>query len=163
METDKTYLAHHGIKGQKWGVRRYQNEDGSRTALGKAREYEHMKRRDKKKYMRDLKEDMQDDYWKIKDSYYNTKQYKDYEKKFNDSYKKYMDSDTSESESILEKKIDSLVKSEKYREGAYTASVLRKKYGDENFALFVSDGKTMDYGKQIFQKFVEDNSDLDWA
>lgn len=29
------YLAHHGIKGQKWGVRRYQNKDGSLTALGK--------------------------------------------------------------------------------------------------------------------------------
>lgn len=32
-----TYLAHHGIKGQKWGVRRYQNEDGTLTAEGKAR------------------------------------------------------------------------------------------------------------------------------
>lgn len=28
-------LEHHGIKGQKWGVRRFQNEDGSLTALGK--------------------------------------------------------------------------------------------------------------------------------
>ena len=31
------YLAHHGIKGQKWGVRRYQNEDGSLTSEGKDR------------------------------------------------------------------------------------------------------------------------------
>lgn len=30
-------LCHHGIKGMKWGVRRYQNEDGSFTSEGKAR------------------------------------------------------------------------------------------------------------------------------
>jgi hypothetical protein len=30
-------LQHHGIKGQKWGVRRFQNEDGSLTDAGKAR------------------------------------------------------------------------------------------------------------------------------
>ena len=31
-------LYHYGIKGMRWGVRRYQNPDGSRTALGKKRE-----------------------------------------------------------------------------------------------------------------------------
>ena len=30
-------LYHHGIKGQKWGVRRYKNEDGSLTSEGKKR------------------------------------------------------------------------------------------------------------------------------
>ena len=30
-------LYHHGIKGMKWGVRRYQNTDGSYTAAGKSR------------------------------------------------------------------------------------------------------------------------------
>ena len=30
-------LAHHGIKGQKWGVRRFQNADGSLTIAGKKR------------------------------------------------------------------------------------------------------------------------------
>ena len=29
------YLMHHGILGQKWGVRRFQNADGSLTAAGK--------------------------------------------------------------------------------------------------------------------------------
>lgn len=30
-------LYHHGIKGQKWGVRRFQNPDGTRTEAGKER------------------------------------------------------------------------------------------------------------------------------
>lgn len=33
--TDELY--HHGIKGQRWGIRRYQNPDGTLTAVGKRR------------------------------------------------------------------------------------------------------------------------------
>lgn len=31
------FLAHHGIKGQKWGIRRFQNPDGTLTEAGKKR------------------------------------------------------------------------------------------------------------------------------
>lgn len=37
MSKFKPVLVHHGIKGMRWGVRRYQNEDGSYTAAGKKR------------------------------------------------------------------------------------------------------------------------------
>lgn len=33
------YLCHWGIKGQKWGVRRYQNKDGTLTSQGRIRYY----------------------------------------------------------------------------------------------------------------------------
>jgi len=34
----ETELYHHGVKGQRWGVRRYQNYDGTLTAKGKKRD-----------------------------------------------------------------------------------------------------------------------------
>lgn len=43
-KTDKD-IFHHGILGQKWGVRRFQNKDGSLTAAGKNRYREHIKQK----------------------------------------------------------------------------------------------------------------------
>ncbi len=33
----ENYLEHYGVQGQKWGIRRFQNKDGTLTELGKKR------------------------------------------------------------------------------------------------------------------------------
>ena len=50
------FLCHFGILGQKWGVRRYQNEDGTYTEEGK------------KRYGRDSDSDSESDSWKKSDA-----------------------------------------------------------------------------------------------
>lgn len=48
------FISHHGIKGQKWGVRRYQNEDGTLTSEGQKRYAEYKMLTEKaKKQIRD--------------------------------------------------------------------------------------------------------------
>lgn len=41
---NNTYLAHHGVKGQKWGERRYQEPDGTRTPAGEKKHRESTRR-----------------------------------------------------------------------------------------------------------------------
>ena len=61
-------LRHHGIKGQKWGVRRFQNSDGSLTAAGRKRygdgesSYDYGKDSGGRKVVRVSKESSTDNY-----------------------------------------------------------------------------------------------------
>lgn len=53
MESWREELYHHGIKGQKWGIRRFQNEDGSLTEAGRERYLNADGEFDYKKYAKD--------------------------------------------------------------------------------------------------------------
>ena len=65
---DAAYLMHHGIKGQKWGIRRFQNEDGTLTPAGVER------------YGRGRENYSRKEWKQVRKDIYNSK--KDYQEKF---------------------------------------------------------------------------------
>ena len=92
MNEDVIYLAHFGIKGQRWGVRRYQNSDGSLTSEGRKRygrnaprpedikKYEKVSKKkatNTKKYLEDVNKKMA-----------SSKEYKDIKKSYSEFTKK---------------------------------------------------------------------------
>lgn len=50
-------LYHHGILGQKWGIRRYQNSDGTLTEVGKARYVKTSEKERRKRAIQEKKSD----------------------------------------------------------------------------------------------------------
>ena len=56
------HLEHHGILGQKWGVRRFQNPDGTWTAAGKRRYAKEIKRSLDKQHAKEFRAVMTNDW-----------------------------------------------------------------------------------------------------
>ena len=54
MTYTENYLKHFGIKGMRWGVRRFQNEDGSLTDAGRRKQQKQESRQVKKQQTREL-------------------------------------------------------------------------------------------------------------
>ena len=79
------HLEHHGILGQRWGVRRYQNADGTLTDLGKKRYAKQLK----KKLWDSERRDMDAEYYTNGKNYLvDPKNHKNYRRLVNEIKKK---------------------------------------------------------------------------
>lgn len=136
-------LCHHGVLGQKWGVRRYQNKDGSLTPAGKKKYNKYMK-----KYEKDEK--------KASESIY-IKSYNEMAGKmnnggiaeFNSKYSFLTDESLDRNSEEYKKKYDAYVKD--YEE--LTGSMILKIY-DRNMKEFQQRNKNFKKAQELVSKKI---------
>lgn len=146
-------LYHYGVLGMRWGVRRYQNEDGTLTAAGK------------RKYLSKMKKD-QDQYFKSKISSEAAKVtnigrngYDVRGSRWNDAYRKGQVSEKDDRQIKSAARETRAYMREKYGESAVKAlarsGVLSKKVGDFEIK------RSIDLGKSIVESEAERNGRFD--
>lgn len=131
-------LYHHGIKGMKWGVRRYQNEDGSLTKAGK-KKYAKL---EKKVVSKGKLNDNHGDYLVTK--YSNKKGTSSGIKTFDSMVKK---NKTDEAKEKYTSVANDFIKNLKSKGEEYAMEKIMKDIGDTPFNLYVQKD-TYEKGKE---------------
>lgn len=144
-------LQHHGIKGQKWGVRRFQNKDGSLTPRGKQRYLNSdgtLNRSGEKKFKKTMLESMSKTKTYSKDGVeINFKKFKD------PNYSRYKDMDLLNIR-INNKNVGNvqLYKNVKYRYVAIVWQEMNKEYQGKGYSQAVTKAVIENARKKNFKK-----------
>ncbi len=145
-------LAHFGIKGQKWGVRRYQNPDGTYTDAGRKR-YGFKSRRKKVEKIYKSKEEAIEardlKYINAHKSDYSTKELNDLMNRINTEQR--LSDMANKSNKDTKKKVEKIFKSNAFKVIA-TASIIALTITSYNFWSWLKSddiNETFQFGKEL--------------
>jgi hypothetical protein len=146
-------LTHHGILGMHWGVRRFQNSDGSYTSAGKKRLSKKQERQERNRKSNDEVEYMLE--------YDETPQGKQKLKAYSKEID-IMENDPKWSDSVENmKRFDKAERDYLYNQGVYVAKKMAQKYGEKDFTDYYESGGASAYGvtthdgKNIYDRYAK--------